>query len=90
MATTPRASLDSSLYPRALFYPSPSSLCKSSKPPMVKHKSDGWSSFVSPPLAWFLMERPTLWLTLNPLPHAHHFHNPQTLTLLRPFHIRYF
>ncbi|KAL4188452.1 hypothetical protein AMTRI_Chr08g160230 [Amborella trichopoda] len=94
MAATPGDSFDSSLYPRALF--SLYLICPLTvlplqllQAPYGKHSRNGWGPSLSPPLAWFLMESPTLWLTLILLPQGRHFHNPQTLALLSPFLFHY-
>ncbi|PQM42166.1 steroid 5-alpha-reductase DET2 [Prunus yedoensis var. nudiflora] len=47
--------------------------------PYGKHRRPGWGPTMSPPLAWFLMESPTLWLTLLLFPSG------STLPTQKPF-----
>uniref|UniRef100_A0A2P2PII8 Steroid 5-alpha-reductase DET2 n=1 Tax=Rhizophora mucronata TaxID=61149 RepID=A0A2P2PII8_RHIMU len=58
--------------------------------PYGKHSRPGWGPTISPPLAWFLMESPTLWLTVLLFPIGRHFTNPKALILMSPFVIHYF
>ncbi|KAI4356021.1 hypothetical protein L6164_000075 [Bauhinia variegata] len=58
--------------------------------PYGKHHRTGWGPNLPPPLAWFLMESPTLWLTLLLFPNGAHFSNPKSLILISPFLIHYF
>lgn len=58
--------------------------------PYGKHHRSGWGPTMSPPLAWFLMESPTLWLTLLIFPFGHNFRNPKSLILISPFLFHYF
>ncbi|KAJ6865192.1 steroid 5-alpha-reductase DET2 [Populus alba x Populus x berolinensis] len=51
--------------------------------PYGKHHRPGWGPTISPPLAWILMESPTLWLTLLLFPYGQHFTNPKALILIR-------
>ncbi|KAL6142236.1 hypothetical protein ACLB2K_060519 [Fragaria x ananassa] len=57
--------------------------------PYGKHNRPGWGPTISPPLAWFLMESPTLWLTLLLFPYGQHSTNPQALILITPFLFHY-
>uniref|UniRef100_A0A5B7APS6 Steroid 5-alpha-reductase DET2 n=1 Tax=Davidia involucrata TaxID=16924 RepID=A0A5B7APS6_DAVIN len=57
--------------------------------PYGKHHRSGWGPTISPPLAWFLMEGPTLWLTFLIFPFGQHHSNPKALTLISPFLIHY-
>ncbi|KAJ6968797.1 steroid 5-alpha-reductase DET2 [Populus alba x Populus x berolinensis] len=58
--------------------------------PYGKHHRPGWGPTISPPLAWILMESPTLWLTLLLFPYGQHFTNPKALILMSPFLFHYF
>ncbi|KAL9336852.1 hypothetical protein Peur_071340 [Populus x canadensis] len=58
--------------------------------PYGKHHRPGWGPTISPPLAWILMESPTLWLTLLLFPYGQHFTNPKALILMSPFLLHYF
>jgi len=58
--------------------------------PYGKHHRPGWGPNLPPPLAWLLMESPTLWLTLLLFPHGLHSHNPKAQTLITPFLLHYF
>ncbi|KAL6146138.1 hypothetical protein ACLB2K_056821 [Fragaria x ananassa] len=57
--------------------------------PYGKHNRPGWGPTISPPLAWFLMESPTLWLTLLLFPYGQHSTNPQALILITLFLLHY-
>ncbi|XP_052204425.1 steroid 5-alpha-reductase DET2 [Diospyros lotus] len=57
--------------------------------PYGKHHRPGWGPAMSPPLAWFFMESPTLWLTLLLFPMGRHRSNPQALILISPFLLHY-
>lgn len=50
--------------------------------PYGKHARGGWGYFIPPSLAWFLMESPTIWLTLLLLPFGRHRSDPVALTLI--------
>lgn len=58
--------------------------------PYGKHNRPGWGPTISPALAWFLMESPTLWLTLLLFPFGLHSSNPKSLFLMSPFLFHYF
>ncbi|KAJ4903833.1 Steroid 5-alpha-reductase DET2 [Raphanus sativus] len=58
--------------------------------PYGKHNRTGWGPTLSPPLAWFLMESPTLWLSLLLFPFGRHFLNPKSLLLFSPYLLHYF
>ncbi|KAJ9185324.1 hypothetical protein P3X46_004970 [Hevea brasiliensis] len=58
--------------------------------PYGKHNRPGWGPTLSPPFAWFLMESPTLWLTLLLFPFGQHATNSKALILMSPFLIHYF
>ncbi|KAE9592017.1 hypothetical protein Lal_00038378 [Lupinus albus] len=58
--------------------------------PYGKHHRPGWGPNLPPPLAWFLMESPTLWLTLLLFPYGQHSSNPKSILLITPFLIHYF
>ncbi|KAK7339820.1 hypothetical protein VNO77_20506 [Canavalia gladiata] len=57
--------------------------------PYGKHYRPGWGPNLSPPFAWFLMESPTLWLTLLLFPRGNHSSNPKAITLIAPFLFHY-
>ncbi|XP_030524873.1 steroid 5-alpha-reductase DET2 [Rhodamnia argentea] len=58
--------------------------------PYGKHHRSGWGPTISPALAWFLMESPTLWLTLLIFPFGKNSSNPRSLILISPFLFHYF
>ncbi|KAK9000098.1 hypothetical protein V6N11_082232 [Hibiscus sabdariffa] len=58
--------------------------------PYGKHNRPGWGPTVSPPLAWFFMESPTLWLTLLIFPFGQQFSNPKSFLLISPYLLHYF
>ncbi|GAV68538.1 Steroid_dh domain-containing protein [Cephalotus follicularis] len=58
--------------------------------PYGKHNRPGWGPTMHPSLAWFLMESPTLWLTLLIFPFGRHFTNPKASILISPFLFHYF
>ncbi|KAL3839435.1 hypothetical protein ACJIZ3_024026 [Penstemon smallii] len=57
--------------------------------PYGKHHRSGWGPTISPPLAWCLMESPTVWLSLLLFPHGKNSHNPRALILISFFLIHY-
>ncbi|KAF3448987.1 hypothetical protein FNV43_RR09711 [Rhamnella rubrinervis] len=57
--------------------------------PYGKHQRPGWGPTMSPPLAWFVMESPTIWLTLLLFPFGLHSSNPKALILISPFLLHY-
>ncbi|XP_027353013.1 steroid 5-alpha-reductase DET2 [Abrus precatorius] len=58
--------------------------------PYGKHHRPGWGPNLPPPLAWFLMESPTLWLTLILFPRGPHSSDPKAITVITPFLFHYF
>ncbi|KAF5476215.1 hypothetical protein F2P56_007948, partial [Juglans regia] len=58
--------------------------------PYGKHHRPGWGPTIYPPLAWFLMESPTIWLTLLLFSFGLNFSNPKSLVLMSPFLFHYF
>ncbi|KAK8495500.1 hypothetical protein V6N12_046189 [Hibiscus sabdariffa] len=58
--------------------------------PYGKHNHLGWGPIISPPLAWFFMESPTLWLTLLLFPFGQQFSNPKSFLLISPYLLHYF
>ncbi|KEH23121.1 putative 3-oxo-5-alpha-steroid 4-dehydrogenase (NADP(+)) [Medicago truncatula] len=58
--------------------------------PYGKYYRPGWGPNLSPPLAWFLMESPTLWFTLYLFPHGKNSSNPKSIILITPFLVHYF
>nr|AFK45432.1 unknown [Lotus japonicus] len=58
--------------------------------PYGKHHRPGWGPNLPPPLAWFLMESPTLWLTLFLFPHGQRSSDPKSILLITPFLLHYF
>ncbi|KAK9290576.1 hypothetical protein L1049_008747 [Liquidambar formosana] len=57
--------------------------------PYGKHHRPGWGPTIPPSLAWFLMESPTVWLTLLLFPFGQHRSHPKALTLISPFLFHY-
>ncbi|PON36925.1 3-oxo-5-alpha-steroid 4-dehydrogenase, partial [Parasponia andersonii] len=58
--------------------------------PYGKHRRPGWGPTMAAPLAWFLMESPSLWLTLLLFPLGIHSSNPKSLALVCVFLLHYF
>ncbi|KAJ8533032.1 hypothetical protein K7X08_015921 [Anisodus acutangulus] len=63
--------------------------CQFLTAPYGKHHRPGWGPTISPPLAWFLMESPTLWLTLILFPFGKNYTNPLSLILISPYLFHY-
>lgn len=57
--------------------------------PYGKHYRTGWGPTISPPLAWFLMESPTLWLTILLYPLGRHSSHPLPFFLTSLYVIHY-
>lgn len=58
--------------------------------PYGKHRRSGWGPTMSTPLAWFLMESPTLWLTTLVFPLGQNRTNPKALVLGSLYLTHYF
>ncbi|KAJ6884952.1 steroid 5-alpha-reductase DET2-like [Populus alba x Populus x berolinensis] len=50
--------------------------------PYGKHNRLGWGPTIPPPLAWFIMESPSILLPLILFPFGQHFTNPKALVLI--------
>ncbi|KAJ9694890.1 hypothetical protein PVL29_010389 [Vitis rotundifolia] len=57
--------------------------------PYGKHHRPGWGPTVPPSLAWFLMESPTVWLTLLIYPLGDRSSNPRSLILISIYLFHY-
>ncbi|WOL00020.1 hypothetical protein Cni_G08731 [Canna indica] len=57
--------------------------------PYGKHVQPGWGPCLPAPLAWFLMESPTLWLTVLLFPYGHNCSNPIALFVLSLYLLHY-
>lgn len=57
--------------------------------PYGKHVQPGWGPSLPAPLAWFLMESPTLWLTLLLYPHGRNRSHPVALAVLFLYLLHY-
>ncbi|KAL5729024.1 3-oxo-5alpha-steroid 4-dehydrogenase (NADP(+)) [Ranunculus cassubicifolius] len=57
--------------------------------PYGKHYRHGWGPSIPPSIAWFLMESPTIWLTLLIFPFGQHRSNPKSLTLISIYLFHY-
>ncbi|KAL3574442.1 hypothetical protein D5086_025055 [Populus alba] len=58
--------------------------------PYGKHNRLGWGPTIPPPLAWFIMESPSILLPLILFPFGQHFTNPKALVLMSPYLLHYF
>ncbi|CAH9111590.1 unnamed protein product [Cuscuta europaea] len=63
--------------------------CRFITAPFGKHVRPGWGPTIPPPLAWFVMESPTLWLTLLLFPFGKNHSNPLAQILIAPYLIHY-
>lgn len=63
--------------------------CRSQTAAYGKHVRPGWGPTIPPALAWFIMESPTVWLTILLFPFGRNFSNPKSLILISPFLIHY-
>lgn len=57
--------------------------------PFGRHARPGWGPFLPPAAAWFLMESPTIWLTLLLLPHGRHRSHPLSLAIISLYLLHY-
>lgn len=58
--------------------------------PYGKHGRSGWGPCIPAPVAWFLMESPTLWLSALLFPYGQNRSNPKALVLGSLYIIHYF
>nr|GMD17047.1 steroid 5-alpha-reductase DET2 [Ipomoea batatas] len=63
--------------------------CRFITAPFGKHVRPGWGPTISPPLAWFLMESPAIWLTLLLFPFGRNSSNPLAQILMSPYLLHY-
>ncbi|VFQ97105.1 unnamed protein product [Cuscuta campestris] len=63
--------------------------CRFITAPFGKHVRPGWGPTLPAPLAWFLMESPTLWLTLLLFPLGKNHFDPIARILISPYLIHY-
>lgn len=63
--------------------------CRFITAPFGKHVRPGWGPTISPPLAWFLMESPAIWLTLLLFPFGKNHSSPLAQILMSPYLLHY-
>ncbi|KZV53419.1 hypothetical protein F511_10205 [Dorcoceras hygrometricum] len=57
--------------------------------PYGKHHRPGWGPTIPPPLAWFFMESPTVWLSLLLFPRGQNHRDPRAIVLILVFLLHY-
>ncbi|KAK1373144.1 Steroid 5-alpha-reductase DET2 [Heracleum sosnowskyi] len=90
MAFSDESLFNTSLLSLFLMGPPTFIACQFLTAPYGKHHRRGWGPSISPPLAWFLMESPTLWLTLLIFPMGQNYNNPKAHLLISPYLFHYF
>ncbi|CAN1134995.1 Steroid 5-alpha-reductase DET2 [Linum perenne] len=58
--------------------------------PYGKHSRPGWGPTIPAPVAWFLMESPSVWFPIALFPFGRNSSNPKALILMSPFFVHYF